>query len=304
MAGETPKLRISLVILSSLTLTTVSILGGCNNLGQTNPAAPSDPPPPGSSLVYAAVGASDASGVGSSVECVPFTDCPSGMGYVQVAARQLKTQGFTVSLLNLGIPTAVIGPDFQALGISNGRFIAGNFITDEMPFVQKNATLVTIFAGANDVNVITAALDAGAGGSNPAGYIDQQVVAFRSDYSALLTGIRLRAGSPRIIALNLPNLAALPFLAGASLDQRQAAQHASVAFTTTVINPLTSQGVVVVDLMCDSRLYDPSIYSADGFHPNDSGYAILAGDVVKATTSASYPAPSASCSQMTVVPNP
>ena len=102
----------------------------------------------------------------------------------------------------------------------------------------------------------------------------------------------------------LPNLAALPFLAGASLDQRQAAQHASVAFTTTVINPLTSQGVVVVDLMCDSRLYDPSIYSADGFHPNDSGYAILAADVVKATTSASYPAPAASCSQMTVVPNP
>jgi len=303
MPARTPNLRISLGILSSLMLSTVSILGGCSKLGQTSPTSPTDPPSPGTTLVYSAVGASDASGIGSSVECVPFTDCPAGMGYVQTAARQLQGQGFTVSLLNLGIPTAVIGRDFQTLGASSGKFIAGNFIDDEMPFVQKNATLVTIFAGANDVNAITAALGTGAGGSNPQGYIDQQVRAFGSDYATLVGGVRGRAGSPRIIALNLPNMAALPFMAAASLDQRQAAQRASVSFTTTVINPLTAQGVIVIDLMCDARLYQPSIYSADGFHPNDAGYAILAAEVVRATIS-SYPAPSSSCAQMTVVPDP
>jgi hypothetical protein len=72
--------------------------------------------------------------------------------------------------------------------------------------------------------------------------------------------------------------------------------------TTTVVNPLTSQGVIVVDLMCDARIYQPSNYSADGFHPNDAGYAVIAGEVVRAETSSSYPAPQASCSAMSLVP--
>ena len=72
--------------------------------------------------------------------------------------------GFTVSLFNPGLVTAVIGPDFQALGLANGRTIAGNFIEFEMPFVPTNTTVVTIFAGGNEVNTITAALGNGCGG--------------------------------------------------------------------------------------------------------------------------------------------
>ena len=41
-----------------------------------------------------------------------LTDCPNGMGYVPVTVRPLKAQGFTVTNLNLGIPTTVIGRDF------------------------------------------------------------------------------------------------------------------------------------------------------------------------------------------------
>ena len=64
-----------------------------------------------------------------------------------------------------------------------------------MPFVQPNATVVTIFAGINEVNTITAALGGGAGGSDPNGYIDAQVRAFGADYATLLAGIRAdRAG--------------------------------------------------------------------------------------------------------------
>ena len=72
--------------------------------------------------------------------------------------------------------------------------------------------------------------------------------------------------------------------------------------TTTVVNALTAQGIVVIDLMCDARTYLASNYSSDGFHPNDAGYAFIAGEVVKAITSSSYPAPLNSCSQMTLVP--
>jgi lysophospholipase L1-like esterase len=256
--------------------------------------------------VYDAVGASDADGVGSSVVCFPFVDCPNGMGYPQVATRQLKALGFDASLANLGIPTAVIGQDFQSLGqqYRPSSPILGNFITGEVPQLRTNATLVTIFAGGNEINVITAALGGGAGFADQAGFIDAQVRAFGTDYATLLAGIRARAGAPRIVALNVPNLANFPFLAQAPLSQRQAAQRAAVGMTKTVVNALVAQNVIVIDVMCDSRMYLPSNYSADGFHPNDAGYAFIAGEVVRAVTSSAYPAPQSDCSFMSIVPNP
>ena len=277
---------------------------GCNKLGlgdATSPTAPSGPPATGSTIFYTAVGASDAAGVGSSGECVPFVDCPNGMGYVPVTIRALKALGFTVTNLNLGIPTAVIGRDFQTLGGQYGRVIVGNFIEHEMSFVQTNATVVTIFAGVNEINTITSALGGGAGGSDTNGYIDAQVKAFGADYTTLVAGIRARAGSPRIVILNVPNAAGLPFLARASLAQRQAAQRAAVGMTK-LVNALVSSSVSVVDLMCDSRSYIASNYSSDGLHPNDAGYAFIASEVVKAITATSYPAPQSSCTGMTIVP--
>ena len=55
------------------------------------------------------------------------------------------------------------------------------------------------------------ALGGGAGAADQAGYIDAQVRAFGDDYVTLLGGVRARAGSARIIVLNVPNLAASPF---------------------------------------------------------------------------------------------
>ena len=295
-----PKLRISLAV-----ILLVASFGttGCDRLGlggDENPTAPSGPPPAGSTIRYTPVGASDVSGYGSSVPCFPYTDCPSGTGYAFVAARQLRSQNYTVTVRNNGMPTAVIGRGFQDLGREYGKEILGNFIEHQMPFIPADSTLVTIFAGANDVNVITAALGGGEGSGDRNGYIDQQVRNFGSDYATLLTGIRAIAGTARVIVLNLPNIAGMPFRASASLPERQAAQRASVRMTTTVINSLPN--VTVVDLMCDSRMYQPSIYSADGFHPNDSGYAIMADEIVKALTLSSYPTPRTSCGQMTLVP--
>src|SRR5436309_14479507 len=110
MPYDSPISRIAILIAA------LGCAGACNKLGQGSPTAPGGPPAPGSTIVYDAIGASDADGVGSSVVCLPFVDCPNGTGYPQVAARQLRSLGFDVPLTNLGIATAVIGPDFQLLG--------------------------------------------------------------------------------------------------------------------------------------------------------------------------------------------
>jgi lysophospholipase L1-like esterase len=273
----------------------MTVIAGCSK-GSTSPTVPSTLPAPGATLIYTAVGASDVMGIGSSTPCFVFEDC-NGNGYVWVAARQFRTKGYTVNVSPLGIPASVISRSFEDLGTQNGRTIGGNMIDQEMPFVNHGSTFITVFAGANDVNTVTAALGNGQGGSDPGGYIDAKVATFASDYATLISGIRSRATTARIVVLNLPNMAALPYLATASLPQKQAAQRISVRMTTMAINTL--QGVTVIDLMCDPRLYNPAIYSSDGFHPNDSGYVILATEVVNALTT-SYPAPKSSCSQMTL----
>jgi lysophospholipase L1-like esterase len=70
----------------------------------------------------------------------------------------------------------------------------------------------------------------------------------------------------------------------------------------TVVNALTAQNVVVIDLMCDARSYQASTYSSDGLHPSDAGYAFIAAEVVRAITTTNYPAPQSTCSGNTIVP--
>jgi len=276
-------------------------LAACS-AGRKTPTSPSPPPQPNSAIYYTAIGASDAQAIGSSVEClIPFADCPNGMGYVQVATRQLKSNGYTVTLDNFGIATATLGRDFQDLGNNNGHLVAANFIESEAPFVNAKTTLFTIFAGGNDVNVVTGAMGHGAGASDQIGYINAQIKAFGADYTTLLGMLRNRASSARIVALNLPNMGAMPFLAGASAQQRQAAQLLSVGMTTTVINALTAQGVLVIDMMCDPRSYQAATYSSDGFHPSDFGYAWMAAEVVSAATT-TYKSPQSNCAQMSLIP--
>jgi lysophospholipase L1-like esterase len=278
-------------------LTCVSIgLAGCDLAGvDESPTTPSGPPKTGSTLLYSVLGASDVIGYGSSNPCLPYADC-NGTGYVWVASRQLKSQGFSVDVKTLGIPGAVISREFQTLGGQYGRNdLFANIMDQELPFLDPGSTIVTIFAGGNDVNVITGALGQGAGTSNPTAFIDQWVDTFRVRYTAIVDGIRARANDARIIALNLPNLAAMPYLASASLAHKQAAQRASVNMTKA-INALPN--VTVIDLMCDVRFYNPANISSDGFHPNDGLYAIMGNEIALAVSSSSYPAPKSSCAQM------
>jgi lysophospholipase L1-like esterase len=284
------------------------LLIGCG-AKDNNPLSPSAPPTAGSVVSYTAIGASDAMGWGSSAWCVPFTDCPNGTGYVPVIVRRLKGLGATVSSSNLGIPGAFIGPDFESLANQYGAGfpsipgydLKGNFIDSEVPFVPKDSTVVTIFAGGNDVRAVAHAMDVGAGGSNQQAFLDQQIANFKNDFNAVLSTIKQRAPQARIVAANLPNFAALPYTSSYSSAQRFWVQKISVGFSTQVVNALTAQGVTVVDLLCSSSFTNRSNFSSDGFHPNDAGYAALADAFYNAMSSSSYPAPSGSCSNMTIV---
>jgi lysophospholipase L1-like esterase len=283
-----------------------ALLAGACTSNSDSPSGPTPIPEPNSTINYTVLGASDAIGFGSSSFCLPFDPCTGGKGYGPVAARDLRARGFTVNVQNLAVPTGVISRRIQDLGAQNGRDILGNFIQNLAPFVgvpfgQTPASLVTIFAGANDVNTITAALGNGAGGTDQIGYINSQIAAFGADYATLLTIIRGRAPAGRLVILNLPNMAGMPFLAGATAPHKSAAQMLSVGMSKNVINPLSAEGVLIVDLMCDARTYQGSTYSTDGFHPSDTGYAWIAAEIVAAATT-SYRAPLATCSQMALVP--
>lgn len=248
---------------------------------------------------YTAVGASDAIGFGSSVVCAPFTVCPNGMGYVQLIQRRLTSDGKTGTFVNLGLPGAVLNPEIEAIGNSLNRQIPGNFLDSEENFVPTDSTLVTIFAGGNDANTIGAAVDAGLGGSDPNGYVQTEIQHYGRDLATLVTTIQTRAPGVRVVVLNLPNLAALPYAAGDSLSQKRGLQQIAVGLSAQA-NAMTSKGALVVDLMCDSNFYNPSSFSSDGFHPNDAGYAYLANVIYPVATTGQASAPLASCAQMTI----
>lgn len=270
-------------------------------------ASPTEPGPGAggttAEIYYTAVGASDAIAIGASVPCLPFIDCPSGTGYVQVLNRQLASDGRKVTLLNLGIPGAVLSPRVQAISQSYGPRVDFNFIERELPFVSRESTIVTIFAGGNDTNVVARSVS-GQSNGNPRAYVDDQVRQFASEMAALVDGIRSRAPSARIVIANLPNFAGTPFTNSYTLDQRRVLQQISVGFSKDAINPLASRSnVAVVDLLCEERFYAASSFSPDGFHPNDNGYAIMAEMMLSAIRTPGYGAPSASCGRMSIVPS-
>jgi lysophospholipase L1-like esterase len=264
-------------------------------------------PTPGPSegpISYTAIGASDGIGFGSSAPCFPFTDCPDGNGYVQILRRRLRDTGRTTTFRNLSIPGSVLSKSIFDLARDIGRPIddlAGNFIERQAPFVPTDTTHVTIFAGGNDSNVIAQAARAGRGGNDVNGYVDAQVRQWGLDLEDLVARIRARAPNARIVALNMINLAGAPYLASNPTVEKSLMQRVSVGISDRV-NALTSRNVLVVDLMCDARLYQPSAYASDGFHPGDAGYAIFAENALPALRDGVNSQPSTSCQQRRLFP--
>ncbi len=277
------------------------VCSGCGLFNKDeSPTAPTPGPPAAAAPIrYAAIGASDAIGVGASVVCVPFTPCENGTGYVPVLARRLGTSR-ELTLTNLGIPGSVLSPAIYQIAQAHGRDLPANFVDREMPFVPATSTLVTIFGGGNDTNALADAIERGAAGSDVRGYIATQVRAFGTDYDRLVSGVRARAPHAFIIVINLPNLAGLPYAAGYPQPRRQVLQAISIGFAREA-NRQAGAGAVVLDLLCDAQAYDCARFSSDGFHPNDAGYAYLAERLLAIVNGATPPV-AASCSQTTLVP--
>jgi lysophospholipase L1-like esterase len=172
-----------------------------------------------------------------------------------------------------------------------------------MPFIQPNATVITVFAGVNEINVITAALGGGEGGSDPNGFIDAQVRAFATDYATLMTGLRTARRRRGIVDPERAERGG-PAVPG-PCHARAASGGATRGGRHDPDGRERARLLVGHDRRSDVRwrgATSPSNYAGDGLHPNDAGYAFIAAEVVKAITSSSYPAPQSSCSGMTIVP--
>jgi len=276
------------------------VTSGCELVRGDSPSGPSavGPPAPASALHYTAIGASDANGAGSSVPCPPFAACEDGRGYVPVLVRQLRATR-EVTVMNLGMPAAVLGPATEALARQLGREVSGNFVDRQMPFVPRDSTLVTVFAGVNDVNIIAESIEQGLAGADVQGYIDSHARTFGADYSRVINGIRARAPATFIIVMNVPNVAAMPFASRYPAEHRRIMQTISVAFSREA-NRQERSGVVILDTMCSPASYDPALFSRDGLHPNDAGHAELARRL-KAIVDGERSSAAASCATMTAV---
>ncbi len=236
---------------------------------------------------YTALGASDAVGFNASISCdgpanqagtrpqrSDPLDCPNGTGYVPRLAQALPPP---VQLINLGRSGAVLSPRTQALQDS----IPANLLQDQLPRIPTDSTLITIWVGGNDTNAITlAAVRLAVEGGDPLPFIEQQIRQFAADYQTLLQAIRVRAPQARIGVANLPNFAQIPLGQQQPSSVRQLLATVSVGLSQQAINPLSRQGIPVVDVLCDRRAYRRESFFpgplADGFHPNDQGYANLA----------------------------
>jgi lysophospholipase L1-like esterase len=276
-----------------------ALAAACSGSDDDSPTSPT-PNPGGGGTSYTALGASDATGYGSSVECFPFSPCSNGTGYVQLLQRRLEQTG-AVAYQNVGIPGAVLSPAIEDLSRKVGRGVNNNLLTNQTPFVRPGDTVVTAFAGGNDGNIIAEAVRAQLAGDDPRAFIDQQIGKWGDDYAALVRAVRQKAPGARVVVLNLPNLAAMPYVARFSTFEKSILQRVAVGLSQRV-NALAATNVHVVDLMCDGRVIEPSSFSADGFHPSDRGYSLMAELAYPALVNASHPAPAADCAQKRIFP--
>ena len=283
-------------------LTFVSLVAGCSR----RPETPTGPSPSPDTINYIAIGASDAVGVGSSVICLDPVNCPNGTSYVWVLQRALRNTGKTVNVSNLGVPGVVMSPAIQALTRQIGRTdVIANMIENQVIFVTASTTHITIFAGGNDANAIAQAIRANVPGSDTPNdrraFIDRQVAQWGTDLEDLIRRIRARSANARIVAYNLPNLAALGYVAGLSTTEKSILQRIAVGVTDR-INALAGQNVLIVDLMCEPRIYSSANVSSDGFHPSDAGYQLMADLAFNPMANGTASAPNPGCAQRTIFP--
>ena len=199
------------------------VAGACSG-GNDSPTAPTNPGG-GNTVHYTVLGASDGVGVGGSIVCAPFDrGCENGTGYAQTIRRRFQADGRSVTFDNLSVPGYVLSRAVADLALSLGRPDPGNFIERYPPFVPPTTTHITIFVGGNDANVIGSAVSAGAGGGDQGPTLTARCASGVTISSISSSRVRTRAPNARIVAYNLPNLGAAPYLAGRTVLERSIMQ--------------------------------------------------------------------------------
>ena len=198
-------------------------------------------------------------------------------------------------------PVRCSAPAIEDLSRRVGRGVSDNLLTNQTPFIRASDTVVTVFAGGNDGNIIAEVVQAQLAGDDPRAFIDQQVGKWGDDYGALVRAVRQKAPGARIVVLNLPNLAAMPYVARFTTFEKSILQRIAVGLSERV-NALAASNVHVVDLLCDGRVIEPASFSTDGFHPSDRGYALMAELAYPAMVNATHPAPAGDCGLKRIFP--
>lgn len=162
-----------------------------------------------------------------------------------------------------------MGTEYRNLGVSGS--LAASAAREQTPVaVGLRPQLVTIWLAVNDLNGNVSATDYAA--------------ALRSVIEPLVS--RTEA---RIFAGNVPDLRSVPAYAGAdrtALLARVAAYNAAIdALAATFAGRVT-----VVDLFTGSGpLVSSMTVSADGFHPSDAGYGLIADRFARSIADAGVP---------------
>jgi acyl-CoA thioesterase I len=159
-----------------------------------------------------------------------------------------------------------VGTDYLNLGVSGS--LASQAARDQLPAaIGARPQLVTIWLAVNDLNA-----------NLPA-----------SDYASALRAVvapLVSATTARIFVGDVPDLRSVPAYAGTdqtALLARIAAYNAAIAAITAPF----PERVTVVDLFTGSGpLVSTITVSADGFHPSDAGYALIADRFAKAIADA------------------
>lgn len=220
-------------------LLALAVLAACGEASGARYVPPAATPSATPSMVYVAMGASDAVGVGASD--------PNTTAYVPRLIARLPAHAFA---LNLGVSGYTVK---QALA-------------EELPqALSAHPTLVTVWLVGNDFRQCTPLADYQRDLDSLLGQLQSQTraqvfVANAPDMSLLPA---IRDGSPNL---------------GACLRGLQPAQiRAVVAQWNAVIDAVVAKHhQVLVDLFHSNLEAHPEYIASDGFHPSDSGYRVLA----------------------------
>ena len=150
------------------------------------------------------------------------------------------------SITALGSPTpyaALLNPNVIDLAISGETAVGA--VTDELPQVPANATLVTVFLGENDLSHVWES--------------GETVAQYASAMQAIVAGVKQRAPRAMILVLNLPNY---PWQQGGMVPYNAV---------------IAALGVTVVDTYDDATyLTELQTTPVGNIHPTDAGNRELA----------------------------